>query len=56
VVLGLFAVATLFMAWSASRLRIDAGFTKLLPLKHPYMQTFLKHQQEFGGANRVLSR
>ena len=40
--------------WSASRLHIDAGFTKLLPLKHPYMPTFLKHQQEFGGANRVL--
>jgi hypothetical protein len=53
-VLVLFAIATLFMAWSASRLRIDAGFTKLLPAKHPYMQTYLKHVQEFGGANRVL--
>ncbi|HLF56763.1 MAG TPA: MMPL family transporter [Thermoanaerobaculia bacterium] len=53
-VLVLFAAATLFMLWSASRLRIDAGFTKLLPLQHPYIQTYLKHQQEFGGANRVL--
>ena len=42
------------MVWSASRLRIDAGFTKLLPAKHPYMQTYLEHVQEFGGANRVL--
>jgi uncharacterized protein len=54
VVIGLFVIATLLMGWSASNLRIDAGFAKLLPLKHPYMSTFLQHQQEFGGANRVL--
>ena len=53
-VLVLFALLTAFMAWSASHLRIDAGFTKLLPAKHPYMQTYLKYQQEFGGANRIL--
>ena len=35
-------------------LHIDAGFTKLLPLKHEYMQTFVEHRAEFGGANRVL--
>ncbi|MDX9733487.1 MAG: MMPL family transporter, partial [Thermoanaerobaculia bacterium] len=54
VVLGLFAAATLFMAWSAAHLKVDAGFQKNLPHAHPYMETFLKHQQEFGGANRVL--
>jgi hypothetical protein len=54
VVIGLFVLATLGLGWSAARLRIDAGFAKQLPLKHPYMATFLKHQQEFGGANRVL--
>ena len=53
-VLVLFLLITAFMVWSASRLRIDAGFTKLLPAKHPYMQTYLEHVQEFGGANRVL--
>jgi len=52
--LVLFALVTLVMAWSASRLRIDAGFAKLLPTEHPYIQTYLEHQQEFGGANRVL--
>jgi len=54
IVLALFVLCTAFMAWSASQLRIDAGFTKLLPAKHPYMQTYLQHVQEFGGANRVL--
>jgi hypothetical protein len=54
-ILAVFAVVTLvflFIAWRG--LRIDASFTKQLPLKHEYMQTFVKHQAEFGGANRVL--
>ena len=54
VVIGLFVLATAVLGWAAAGLRIDAGFAKLLPLQHPYMATFLKHQQEFGGANRVL--
>ncbi|MDX8390698.1 MAG: MMPL family transporter [Mariprofundaceae bacterium] len=49
-----FAMMTLLLLWSASHLRIDAGFTKLLPLEHPYMQTFTQYRQEFGGANRVV--
>jgi predicted RND superfamily exporter protein len=54
-VLAVFALVTLAMAAIAvTGLRIDASFNKLLPLKHPYMQTYLKHQQEFGGANRLL--
>ncbi|MBZ0088843.1 MAG: MMPL family transporter [Thermoanaerobaculia bacterium] len=53
-ILVAFAIVTAVMGWSASRLRIDAGFAKLLPTQHPYIQTYLKHQQEFGGANRVL--
>ncbi|KAB2958968.1 MAG: MMPL family transporter [Thermoanaerobaculia bacterium] len=52
--LVLLGLVTVVMAWSASRLRIDAGFGKLLPTRHPYVQTYLKHQQDFGGANRVL--
>ena len=53
-VIAFFALATAFLGWSAAGLRIDAGFAKLLPLQHPYMATFQKHQQEFSGANRVL--
>ena len=53
-VIGLFVAVTLVLGTFAAGLRIDAGFAKLLPLKHPYMSTYMKHQQEFGGANRVL--
>jgi uncharacterized protein len=54
-ILIVFALVTVAMLFVAVRgLRIDASFTKQLPLKHEYMQTFVKHQGEFGGANRVL--
>ncbi len=50
-----FALITVLLAVVGVRgLRIDASFTKQLPLKHEYMQTFLEHQAEFGSANRVL--
>mgnify|MGYP006310254563 CR=1 FL=1 len=54
VILALFVIGTLFMGYQTAQLRIDAGFEKLLPLKHPYMKTFMEYQDEFGGANRLL--
>jgi len=54
VVMAIFAVLTVFMAYEASHLRIDAGFTKLLPLEHEYMKTYVKYRDDFGGANRVV--
>ncbi|MDE0111283.1 MAG: MMPL family transporter [Albidovulum sp.] len=53
-VLVAFALATLAMGWFASGLRIDAGFTKLVPVEHEYMRTFLQYRDEFGGADRVV--
>ena len=52
--LGLFALITVLLGLSASQLRVDAGFAKMIPLEHPYMQTFTAYQKTFGGANRVL--
>ncbi|MBN2468501.1 MAG: MMPL family transporter [Deltaproteobacteria bacterium] len=53
-VMGIFAALTVIIAYYATQLRVDAGFNKLLPLKHEYMQTFTAYQEEFGGANQVL--
>lgn len=53
-VIGFFLAITIFMFYSVSHLRIDAGFSKLLPLEHEYMKTYVEHRQEFGGANRIL--
>jgi len=54
-VIVLFALVTVLLAWSAvSGLRVDAGFSKQLPLEHEYMETFLEHYEDFGGADRIL--
>ncbi len=53
-VICFFIAVTLFMGYSLSNLHIDAGFSKLLPLEHEYMKTYVEHRQEFGGANRIL--
>jgi uncharacterized protein len=50
----LFVVITLALGASALRVHLDPGFNKLIPLKHPYMQAFLKHSATFAGANRIL--
>lgn len=53
-VLAFFALVTLFMAYQVSQLQVQAGFEKLLPMKHSYMKTFVEYKDEFGGANRLL--
>ena len=35
-VLLIFAGLTVWMGYNALKLRVDAGFEKLLPLEHPY--------------------
>ncbi len=53
-VLAAFILITLFLAWSATQIKIDAGFTKMIPLEHEYMQTFMEYHKTFGGGNRIL--
>lgn len=53
-ILGGFALLSIAMGLLATQLRADAGFTKMIPLQHPFMQVFMKYEPVFGGANRVL--
>lgn len=53
-VVGIFALLTLFLGYQASQLKMDAAFIKNIPLNHSYMQTYLKHQKDFGGANSIM--
>ena len=53
-IVTLFVVITVTMGSFASGLRIEASFSKLLPLEHEYMQVYSEYGQEFGGADRVL--
>ena len=50
----LFTLVTAFMVYSASSLRMEAGFSKQLPLEHPYMKTLLEYQDDFGGGNQIV--
>lgn len=52
--LGLLTLITLFLGWHAAQLQPQAGWLKMVPQEHPYMQTFLQYYKDFGGANTVL--
>lgn len=54
VVVAVFVVTTVVMAWFAIGLRIEASFSKLLPLDHEYVRTFTEYRSEFGGADRII--
>lgn len=53
-VIAVFIIATLVLLWRATDIKLDAAFSKNIPLKHEYMQTYLKHEADFGGANNIL--
>ncbi|BAJ01827.1 conserved hypothetical protein [Shewanella violacea DSS12] len=53
-VILLFILTTIFLAFQASNLKMDAAFIKNIPLNHSYMKTYLKHQNDFGGANSIM--
>ncbi|GGB49138.1 MMPL family transporter [Shewanella inventionis] len=49
-----FIFITLFLGYQASQLKMDAAFSKNIPLNHSYMKTYTKHQKDFGGANSIM--
>ncbi len=53
VLLIVFTAITVAFMISASQLRVDAGFNKMVPLTHPYMKVYTEYQSVFGGANRI---
>lgn len=53
-VLMVFVLSSVFLFFQATQLKLDASFTKNIPLNHTYMKTYLKHRANFGGANNIL--
>jgi uncharacterized protein len=53
-ILLVFLATSVFMGYHAMSLRMEAGFEKLLPLKHPYLRTLLEYQEEFGSGNQLI--
>ena len=52
-ILGAFAVITLFMAWQMSHLQVNTDVRKMVPLQHPYIQNFFEHQADVDLGNDV---
>ncbi len=49
-----FAIMTAFFGWSATNVKLDPGFLKLIPIKHEYMRTMFDYMKDFSGANMLL--
>jgi predicted RND superfamily exporter protein len=52
--LAICVALTAAFGYSATRLRLDPGFNKMIPMEHPYMQVFNRYASAFPGANTVL--
>ena len=50
----LFLLATVFFAYQAAGLRPDASFEKMIPMEHPYIQSFMKHMSDLGAAGTSI--
>ncbi|MDC8786395.1 efflux RND transporter permease subunit [Roseateles koreensis] len=52
ILIGL-ALLTLIFGWSATHLRMEAGFEKQMPLGHEYITAFKEYRDDLLGANRL---
>lgn len=53
-VLGVVAALCAFMAYQAHTVVVESRTIDLFPSTHPYVQTFAKYSDIFGGASRVV--
>lgn len=51
--LALILAATGFFFYEATRVQVYSQFMDLLPSRHPYIQTFKRFRDQFGGANEI---
>ncbi len=51
--LSVLALFTIVMAVFASRLHMDAGYEKQMPIGHEYIQTYNQYRADLFGANRL---
>jgi predicted RND superfamily exporter protein len=54
ITLAVLGLITAFFAFQATQLQPQAGWLKMVPQEHPYMETFLEYYDDFGGANTVI--
>jgi predicted RND superfamily exporter protein len=45
---------TALLGWQAGKLKVAAGFDKMIPSHHPYIQNFLRYQDELQGLGNAV--
>lgn len=54
IVLSIFIIISVILAYSAAKLEIQSGFNKMIPMDHEYMEAFKEYENTFGGANKIM--
>jgi uncharacterized protein len=49
----IFILITMFLGFHAIKIRPEAGFEKMIPLKHAYIQNYLENRRDVPGGNIV---
>jgi len=53
-VLLICAIVTALLAWKASGVVVNAGFDKMIPQHHPYVQNYFDNREKLGGLGNVV--
>jgi predicted RND superfamily exporter protein len=53
-VVTLCALITGILGWQAGHLKVVAGFEKMIPTHHPYIQNYLRYQDELHGLGNAV--
>jgi predicted RND superfamily exporter protein len=52
--LAVFAVITVVLGYQALQLRPEASFLRMIPAYHPYIQNYIKHQDDLKGQGNAV--
>ncbi len=52
--IALCVIATLVLAWQGTRLVVNAGFDKMLPQGHPYIQNYFEFRNDLRGLGNTV--
>jgi uncharacterized protein len=54
IVVLLCVLVTLLLGWQTTRLQLNASFEKTIPTHHPYIENFLRHQNDLTGLGNAV--
>ncbi len=54
VVVGICVLMTLVLGYQATKLRLNAGFEKMIPTRHPYIVNYLDNRDELAGLGNAI--